>query len=81
MQAIQQSVAEQLPDEPDEKCGEPVANIRFRVPGGETMSRRFLAQNTLQILLNFITSKGFHVEDYKVLTTFPRRDVSEIYFY
>lgn len=27
------------------------------------------------MLLNYIVSKGFHLEDYKVLTTFPRKDV------
>ena len=76
MQAIRQSVADQLPDEPPPGCTEPVSTIRIRCPEGVVLTRRFLAQHPLQVLLNFVTSKGFHMEEYKVITTFPRRDVS-----
>ena len=53
-----------------------MTRIRIRTPDGQTLTRRFLAVNTLQVLLNYVTSCGYHATDYKVLTTFPRRDVS-----
>ena len=76
LQAIRQSLADQLPDEPpiDYK---PCATIRVRCPEGVTLTRRFQADLPLKVLLNYITANGFHTpEEYKVLTTFPRRDVS-----
>ncbi|XP_013397035.1 FAS-associated factor 1 [Lingula anatina] len=75
-EAIQQSLADQLPDEPPADSKEPISILRIRIPGGEFITRRFLAKHPLQILLNFITSKGYHMEEYKVLTTYPRRDIS-----
>jgi len=29
-----------------------------------------------QTLLNYIISEGYHINEFKVLATFPRRDVS-----
>ena len=40
------------------------------------ITRRFLVTSRLQVLLNFVTAKGYDTANYKVLTTFPRRDVS-----
>ena len=76
LQAIRQSIQDQLPPEPPENCKQPLSNIRLRCPGGEMFTRRFLATTRLQVLLNFVTVKGFDTANYKVLTTFPRRDVS-----
>ena len=82
LQAIRQSVADQLPSEPDEDCSEPISTIRVRGPEGLTLKRRFLASQPLQLLFNYLTAKGFHTPDeYKVLTTFPRRDVSTPHMY
>jgi len=64
-----------LPPEPAVNCGSPLANIRFRTPS-ETFARRFLASDPLSILLLFLRSKGYRPEEYKVLSTFPRRDLS-----
>merc|ERR1719474_2026519 len=64
-----------LPPEPAANCGSPLANIRFRTPS-ETFARRFLASDPLSILLLFLRSKGYRPEEYKVLSTFPRRDLS-----
>lgn len=75
-QAIQQSAALQIPDEPEENSEEPVARLRFRTPTGEVKLRRFRASEPLRNVLFYLTSEGFHIEDYKILTTFPRRDVS-----
>lgn len=75
-QAVRLSVADQLPDEPAANCSQPLATIRFRAPEGKVLVRRFLASNSLQILLNYVTSQGYHTTEFKVLTTFPRKDVS-----
>lgn len=75
-QAISKSIATTVPDEPPEDSTARICSLRFRVPKGETITRRFLAENTLGNVLNYLTSQGYHTEDYKVLTTFPRRDVS-----
>lgn len=65
-----------MPDEPPEDALGAISQLRFKCPGGEVITRRFWAENTLQDVLNFLTAEGFHTEDYKVITTFPRRDVS-----
>merc|ERR1719342_1072621 len=66
-----------LPPEPAVDSGAPLANIRFRTPS-ETFARRFLASDPLSILLLFLRSKGYRPEEYKVLSTFPRRDLSSL---
>jgi len=66
-----------LPPEPAADCGAPLANIRFRTPS-ETFARRFHASDPLSILLLFLRSKGYRPEEYKVLSTFPRRDLSSL---
>jgi hypothetical protein len=76
LQAIRQSLMDQLPEEPACDCTQPISTLRIRCPGGDNLVRRFLAQHSLQILLNFVASKGFPSSEYKLLTTFPRKDVS-----
>ncbi|KAH9523587.1 pre-rRNA processing and 40S ribosomal subunit assembly [Bulinus truncatus] len=77
-EAISKSIATTVPEEPPEGCSQRACCLRFRVPHGEVITRRFLTENNLGDLLNFLTSKGFHTEDYKVITTFPRRDISAL---
>jgi len=77
-EAIRQSILDHMPDEPSENTSEPVSQIRIRLPGGENISRRFLACEPLQVLLHFIVTKGFATDCHKVLTTFPRRDLTEL---
>ena len=76
MQAIQESLAKKVPDEPPEGCTEVTCTLRIRTPDRQMLLRRFYGSNKLEAVTNFITSKGFHMSDYKLLTTFPRRDVS-----
>ena len=42
----------------------------------QSLERRFLASDTLQTVLDYLTIEGFHHEEYKVLSSWPRRDVS-----
>ncbi|KAH3697404.1 FAS-associated factor 1-like [Dreissena polymorpha] len=74
---IEEQLAQQVPDEPPEGCTEVTCTLRIRCPDREMLLRRFYGRNKLRAVMNFITSKGFHLSDYKLLTTFPRRDLSE----
>ncbi|XP_021377246.1 FAS-associated factor 1-like [Mizuhopecten yessoensis] len=77
-QAIQESALMHIRDEPPESCEEAVSRIRIRTPNGDNLQRRFYASDKLKYLIYFITSQGFHTEEFKILTTFPRRDVSQL---
>lgn len=76
LQAIRLSLEQALPPEPKEENAEPVSKLRIRTPSGEFLERRFLATNKLQIVFDFVASKGFPWDEFKLLSTFPRRDVS-----
>lgn len=75
-QAIEESLAKKIPDEPPQGCTEVTCTLRIRAPNSETLARKFYGSNKLQVVLNYITSKGYHLTEYKLLTTFPRRDLS-----
>ena len=65
-----------MPDEPAKNCKDPVTVLRIKTPNGETLTRRFKAGEPLKHLVYYVTSKGYDVDGFKLLTTFPRRDVS-----
>jgi len=69
-----------LPEEPDATCTEPVALLRIRCPDGRVLNRRFLASEPLQVLLTYVGSVGFAPDTYKLLTTYPRKDVNTLVF-
>ena len=75
-QALMLSAEIAMPDEPSPDCKDPITVLRIRTPDGETLSRRFRAEEPLKHLIYYVTSKGFHTEGFKLLTTFPRKDVS-----
>jgi len=68
----------ELPNEPDENSSENITKIRFRLPKGDFLERRFLASSKLQVLLNFLVVQGYHVKDYKVISSWPRRDLTSL---
>ncbi|XP_036111267.1 FAS-associated factor 1 isoform X3 [Molossus molossus] len=76
-EAIRLSLEQALPPEPKEDA-EPVSKLRIRTPSGEFLERRFLASNKLQIVFDFVASKGFPWDEFKLLSTFPRRDVQKL---
>lgn len=78
MQAVRRSLAEQLPPEPAEGTSLPVSHIRVRLPNGGTIGRTFTADTPLSLLLIYIASEGYPAEEYKVLASWPRIDVSNI---
>ncbi|XP_054764516.2 FAS-associated factor 1-like [Lytechinus pictus] len=75
-EAIRLSLEQQLADEPDEGSDLPISTLRMRLPTGETMTRRFLASEKLQMVLVFLGSKGYHSDTHKILTTWPKRDLT-----
>ncbi len=65
-----------IPAEPESSCTEKVSSIRMRFPDGSVDQRKFLASShTVQMLLNYIGSKGYSLTEYKILTTYPKRNV------
>lgn len=79
LQAIRLSLEQTLPPEPKEEAGEPISKLRIRTPSGEFLERRFLGSCKLQVLFDFVASKGYPSDEFKLLTTFPRRNVSPAY--
>ncbi|XP_073499601.1 FAS-associated factor 1 [Phyllobates terribilis] len=77
-EAIRLSLEQSLPPEPPEEQSEPLSKLRIRTPSGEFIERRFLSSNPLQVVFNFVASKGFPFQEYKLLSTFPRRDITQL---
>merc|ERR1711976_266513 len=44
----------------------------------DTLERRFLASDSLQTVLDYLTIEGFPEEEYKVLSSWPRRDLTAL---
>lgn len=78
-QAIRLSLEQALPPEPEGDSGEQISKLRIRTPSGEFLERRFLGSCKLQVLFDFVASKGYPFEEFKLLTTFPRRNVSNLW--
>uniref|UniRef100_A0AAR2M5B0 UBX domain-containing protein n=1 Tax=Pygocentrus nattereri TaxID=42514 RepID=A0AAR2M5B0_PYGNA len=77
-EAIRLSLEQALPPEPNEEEGEPVSKLRIRTPSGEFLERRFLGSCKLQVLFDFVASKGYPSDEFKLLTTFPRRNITQL---
>lgn len=67
-----------LPPEPDSTITENITKIRIRIPSGEFLERKFYGDCILQSLLNFVTSKGFLIDEYKIIASWPRRDLTTL---
>lgn len=63
-----------LPEPASDAIG--ITKIRIRMPNGEFIERRFAGESPLNALLIFIASKGFPIDEYKVISSWPRRDVN-----
>uniref|UniRef100_A0A8C4IWY6 Fas (TNFRSF6) associated factor 1 n=1 Tax=Dicentrarchus labrax TaxID=13489 RepID=A0A8C4IWY6_DICLA len=77
-EAIRLSLEQALPPEPEEDSAEPISKLRIRTPSGEFLERRFLGSCKLQVLFDFVASKGYPFEEFKLLTTFPRRNITQL---
>lgn len=65
-----------LPEEPVENDPESL-QIILRSPLGQNHTRRFLFSNTLQVILDYITTLGFNQRRYTLCTTYPRQALSD----
>lgn len=77
-EAIRLSLEQTLPPEPEEDSAEQISKLRVRTPSGEFLERRFLGSCKLQVLFDFVASKGYPFEEFKLLTTFPRRIITQL---
>lgn len=76
-EAEREVMSQSVPEEPPEDSEEKTCTLKIRFPGGNVEQRRFLASNLLQDVVNFVGSKNFMVSQYKILTSFPRKDLTE----
>uniref|UniRef100_A0A673MR66 FAS-associated factor 1-like n=1 Tax=Sinocyclocheilus rhinocerous TaxID=307959 RepID=A0A673MR66_9TELE len=76
--AIRLSLEQALPPEPKEEGGEPISKLRIRTPSGEFLERLFLGSCKLQVLFDFVASKGYPSDEFKLLTTFPRKNITQL---
>ncbi|GAB0092562.1 FAS-associated factor 1 [Sergentomyia squamirostris] len=74
--AMRMEAERTLPAEPDPNHPVGVTKIRVRKPSGDFLERRFTADTKLNILLNYITSLGFPVSEYKMFSGWPRKDLT-----
>ncbi|KAM7388253.1 hypothetical protein PAMP_024443 [Pampus punctatissimus] len=77
-EAIRLSLEQALPPEPEEESGEQISKLRIRTPSGEFLERRFLGICKLHVLFDFVASKGYPFDEFKLLTTFPRRNITQL---
>jgi hypothetical protein len=66
-----------LPNEPDKSVDKRSTSvIRLKLPNGEFAQRMFFAKDSLRNVVAFAGSLGYFVEDYKLLSSWPRRDLT-----
>lgn len=68
------AAAEVLPEPAAGTAG--CTKIRVRQPSGAHFERRFEGTACLQQLMSFVASMGFPLDEFKVISSYPRRDVS-----
>ncbi|KAJ4448215.1 hypothetical protein ANN_10229 [Periplaneta americana] len=77
-EAYRLEVKSQLPAEPQEGAGDSITKIRFRLPKGECLVRRFQVTAPLKVLLDFLVVQGYPSDEYKVISSWPRRDLTSL---
>ncbi|KAL7737615.1 hypothetical protein ACLKA6_007725 [Drosophila palustris] len=76
-ESIRLVASQSLPQEPAGHEAN-ISKIRVRKPTGDHLERRFYIHDTLQDLLNFVAANGFLIDEYKVFSGWPRRDLTAI---
>jgi hypothetical protein len=71
-----QDARNNLPEEPQAGSTAAITRIRFRLPNGEFLQRQFFIANKLQALFDFVTTHGYFSEQYKLLSSWPRKDLA-----
>jgi len=68
-------------DEPSNDSPANVTNGETKTDGAsgkQSLERKFLASATLQTVLDYLTIEGFPAEEYKILSSWPRRDLTTL---
>ena len=73
---MMKSFTDSLQPEPDEKFKGDVTNVRIRTPANETVTRKFAADSHLDQLHSFVGSMGFFPESHRIMTSWPRKELS-----
>ncbi|XP_026478148.1 FAS-associated factor 1 [Ctenocephalides felis] len=74
-----EKVKKQLPPEPEDGgSGDGITKIRIRLPTGSFAERRFLITTELKVLLDYMIVLGYPSEDYKFISSWPRKDLTTI---
>uniref|UniRef100_A0A0A9WH59 FAS-associated factor 1 n=1 Tax=Lygus hesperus TaxID=30085 RepID=A0A0A9WH59_LYGHE len=69
------AVLASLPPEPADGTPD-VITLRFRNPTGGTFVRKFLSSHSIQVIFDYLLTEGFRVKEYKIITSWPRNDIS-----
>nr|CAH7758970.1 unnamed protein product [Callosobruchus chinensis] len=77
-EAYRKEVEAKLPPEPPMCQGDGITKIKFRLPKGEFIERRFEANTPLKVLLDFLVVQGYPAEEFKVISSWPRRDLTAL---
>ncbi|XP_057654050.1 FAS-associated factor 1 [Diorhabda carinulata] len=77
-EAYRKEVEASLPPEPALGQGDSITKIRFRLPKGDHLERRFPTNTPLKVLLDYLVVKGYPTEEYKVISSWPRRDLTSL---
>ncbi|XP_015118560.1 FAS-associated factor 1 [Diachasma alloeum] len=72
------AVESSLPPEPDADSSVGVLKVKVRLPGGKFLERRFRPDTPLQTLLNVLIVEGYPTAEYKVLSSWPRRELTSM---
>ncbi|CAF1662748.1 unnamed protein product, partial [Rotaria sp. Silwood1] len=67
-----------LPEEPSD-TEKNITRLKIRLPNDEgVLMRRFRINDTLQVLFDYLTTQGRMLGEYKLLTTYPKRDLTTL---
>ncbi|CAG9803810.1 unnamed protein product [Chironomus riparius] len=75
-EAERKNAENSLPPEPLHGDAQKITKIRFRKPTGEFIERKFTVDTQLKILFNYATANGFSPTEFKIISSFPRRDLT-----
>lgn len=78
-EAMRSQAASRVPAEPGadaDPAGVSRIRVRLPPPHDACLERRFYSNDTLAALLDFLASKGYPQENYKVISSWPRRDLT-----
>ncbi|CAB3404903.1 unnamed protein product [Caenorhabditis bovis] len=71
-----QTLASMLPSEPAAN-EQNIVHIKFRLPEGAQELRRFRSNETIQVLINYLSSKGYAPETHKYFNSdFPKKEIT-----